>query len=159
MKKRIAIIAALTSVLPMGQPSIIGTSAVLTSAFVIFNIPEEANAGNGDFYYNRGVRKYDRGDYYGAIADYTKAIEINSRDADAFFNRGLAKEDLKDYYGAIADYTKAIEINSRDADAYINRSVVKEKMGDLYGACFDAKKAVNLGDRSSDNKLWIRENC
>ena len=158
MKKRIVIIAALTSVLPMGQPLIIGTGAALTSAVVILNIPEEVNAGNNDFYYNRGVRKYDRGDYYGAIADYTKAIEINSRDADAFFNRGLAKEDLKDYYGAIADYTKAIEISPK-ADAYINRSLLKETMGDLYGACFDAKKAVNLGDRSSDNKRWIRENC
>ena len=158
MKKRIAIIAALTSVLPMGEPLIIVTGAALTTAAMIFNIPEEANAGNGDFYFNRGILKYDRGDLYGAIADYTKAIEINPNDADAFFNRALAKEDLRDYYGAIADYTKSIEINP-EVDVYINRSLLKEKMGDLYGACFDAKKAVKLGDRSYDNKLWIRENC
>jgi len=158
MKKRIAIIAALTSLLPMGQSLIMGTGAVLTTAVVIFNIPEEAKAGNDYFYYNRGIKKYDRGDYYGAIADYTKAIEINSRDADAFFNRGLAKEDLKDYYGAIADYTKAIEISPK-ADAYLNRSLLKEKIGDLYGACFDAKKAINLGDRNFENKSWIRDNC
>ena len=158
MKKRIAIIAALTSVLPMGQPLIIGKGAALTSAVVIFNIPEEVKAGNDYFYFNRGIKKYDQGDYYGAIADYTKVIEINSRHDDAFFNRGIAKEELKDYYGAIADYTKAIEISPK-ADAYLNRSLLKEKIGDLYGACFDAKKAIDLGDRRSGHKLWIRDNC
>ena len=158
MKNRTVIIAALASILPMGQPLMIGTGAALTSAAVIFNIPEKAQAGNGDFYYNRGIKKYDRGDYYGAISDYTKAIEINPRDADAYYNRALAKDDLKDIYGAIADYTKSIEI-SPAADAYLNRSLLKEEIGDLYGACFDAKKAINLGDRNFENKSWIRDNC
>ena len=45
-------------------------------------------------------------DYKGAIADYTKAIEIDPNYADAYNNRGIAKDELKDYKGAIADYTK-----------------------------------------------------
>ena len=115
MKKRIAIIAALTSVLPMGQPLIIGTGAALTSAVMIFNIPEEANAGNNDFYYNRGIRKYDRGDYYGAIADYTKSIEI-SPEADVYINRSLLKETMGDLYGACFDAKKAVNLGDRSSD-------------------------------------------
>ena len=30
-----------------------------------------------EYYYNRGNAKYDLQDYDGAIADYTKAIELN----------------------------------------------------------------------------------
>ena len=30
-----------------------------------------------EYYYNKGLAKYKLQDYYGAIADYTKAIELN----------------------------------------------------------------------------------
>ncbi len=159
MKKRTAIIGALVSLMPLGQPLVIVTGAVLTSAGVILSVPEKVNAESSVFYYNRGNDKYDVGDYYGAIADYTKAIEISPREADAYYNRGLAKHDLNDYYGAIADYTKAIEINPREADAYVNRSMVKEEIGDLNGACVDARKAVYFGDRDRENRQWLKENC
>ena len=98
-------------------------------------------------------------DYYGAIADYTKAIEINPNDGDAYYNRGASKGDIEDYYGAIADFTKAIDINPNDNGSYWNRSIAKERIGDIEGACADAKKSVSLGDATTDNQRWIRNNC
>ena len=154
MKKRTAVIGALVSLLPMAQPLIFGTGAVLTSAPVIFSVPEKAKAESAVFFYNRGIDKYDRGDYYGAIADYTKAIEINPRFADAYYNRGNLKRDLEDYYGAIADYTKAIEINPRYVEAIENRGFAKSKLKDYEGACMDYRKALSLG--SQRLKTWIR---
>ena len=44
MKKRTAIIGALVSLLPVGQPLVIGTGAVLTSTAVMVSIPAEVNA-------------------------------------------------------------------------------------------------------------------
>ena len=76
-------------------------------------------------YNNRGVAKKSLKDYYGAIADYTKAIELRPDDALLIYNRGVAKNYLEDYYGAIADYTKAIELNPDDASAYNNRGMLK----------------------------------
>ena len=45
--------------------------------------------------YNRGSAKVSLKDYYGAISDYTKAIEINPNDAKAYYNRGIAKANVK----------------------------------------------------------------
>ena len=57
-------------------------------------------------YYNRGNSKAKAKDYYGAIADYTKAIEINPNDAGAYYNRGISKYYLGDKNGACQDARK-----------------------------------------------------
>ena len=97
------------------------------------------------------------GDFKGAIADYTKAIEINPNYGRAYNNRGNSKHNLKDYQGAIADYTKAIKIDPNDADYYYNRGNSKEELGDLKGACTDWRKAAELGD--TDAAKWVRNQC
>ena len=103
-----------------------------------------------------GISKKNLADYKGAIADYTKAIELDPDYASAYYNRGNSKNSLKDYKGAIADYTKAIELKLDDA-AYNNRSISKENLGDLNGACADARKAASLGDSSSAK--WVKNQC
>jgi tetratricopeptide (TPR) repeat protein len=40
---------------------------------------------------HRGYAKKRLGDKKGAIADYTKAIELNPQYADAYYSRGNAK--------------------------------------------------------------------
>ena len=97
-------------------------------------------------YFNSGNNKFKKNNYFGAgaIADYSKAIELDPEYAAAYSNRGIAKSDLKDYYGAIADYTKAIEINPDYADAYSNRGVAKADLKDYYGAIADYSKAIEL---------------
>ena len=96
-------------------------------------------------YQLRGKVKFEKGDYNGAISDYTKAIEINPNYVDAYFNRGISKAELKDYSGAISDYNKAIELDPNDATAYNNRAASKYFANDLKGACEDAKKSASLG--------------
>ncbi len=147
MKKRTAAIGALVSLLPMGQPLVIGTGAILTSAAVLLSAPEKAQAESASFYYNRGNDKSDAGDYYGAISDYSKAIEINPRDAIAYYNRGYSKNELKDYRGAIVDFTKAIEINPRYSRAYTNRGFSKVKLGDNSGAISDFNKSIEINPK------------
>jgi len=159
MKKRTAFIGAILSLIPLGHPLLIKTGVVLSSSAVMLFLPEKVNAETYTFYFNRAFEQGENGDYYGAISDFTKAIEINPTYATAYYNRGWNKAKLKDYYGAISDYSKAIEFNPNDNDYYINRSIAKEYIGDIKGACVDAKKAVSLGDTASDNKSWIRNNC
>ena len=63
------------------------------------NLPYDAEA-----YTNQGNAKGFLGDYHGAIADYSRAIELKPDEAEVYFLRGVAKEGLGDYDGAIADY-------------------------------------------------------
>ena len=111
-------------------------------------------------YYNRGRAKRSLEDYKGAIADYTKAIELTSKVENQnvlLKNRGNTKTDLEDYEGAIADYTKAIELDSDDANAYFYRGDAKEMLGDFNGACEDWKIAVSLGNEEA--KKWVANQC
>ncbi len=116
----------------------------------ICNNKEKVNANNNNFYFKRGVEKQNKGDSYGAISDFTKAIEINPQHADAYYNRGNAKHKLEDYDGAISDYTKAIEINPQDADAYNNRGWIKEKLKVYNGAISDFTKAIEINPQDAD---------
>ena len=74
MKLRHTAIAAALSLVPLGQPLVIGTGAVLTSTAVMLSVPQRVNAESAVFYYNRGIDKYNAGDYSGAIADFNKAV-------------------------------------------------------------------------------------
>ena len=107
-------------------------------------------------YFQSGYDKDDKGDYYGAISDYTKAIELNP-DANTYYNRASSKKKLKDYYGAISDYNKAIELNSNYTSAYVNRGIAKELIGDMNGACADWKRAANMGHTNAAK--WVANQC
>src|SRR5256886_8544113 len=80
----------------------------------------------------------------GAIADYTRAIDLGSTNPAAYNNRGNARAENKDLDGAIADYTRAIELKPDYARAYYNRAVTKEAKGDTAGAKADFKTAEKL---------------
>ena len=145
MKKRTAFIDAILSLIPLGQPLIIKTGAVLSTTGFLLSFSEKVYAKNSMFYFNRAFDKEKKGDYLGAIADYTKAIEIDPEDIESYNNRGLVKHELEDYSGAIADYTKAIEINpTYYVDPYVNRGVAKYELNDYSGAIADYTKAIEL---------------
>ncbi len=50
MKKRTAVIGAALSLIPMGQPLVIGGGAALTSAAVMLAVPQSAQAESSNYY-------------------------------------------------------------------------------------------------------------
>jgi tetratricopeptide (TPR) repeat protein len=85
---------------------------VLLFSFVSFSQTAREHLENG-------LDKYDLKDYYGAIADYTKAIEINPNSAKAYYRRGLEKYRLRDKNGSCQDARKAQQLGY-DATQLIN---------------------------------------
>ena len=71
-------------------------------------------------YYNSGLKKHQNGDYYGAISEYTKSIELDPNFSYAYFNRGIAKEILKDLNGACSDYRIAARMGHSYAKEIVN---------------------------------------
>lgn len=88
--------------------------------------------------------KYAKGDFNGAIAILTKAIELNPNNAEAYNDRGFAKNTKGDFDDAIADYDKAIKLHSNYALAYTNRGLTKDLKGNHNGAIADWTEAIKL---------------
>jgi len=104
-------------------------------------------------YYNRGFDKDDNGDIYGAIADYTYAIELKPDYTSAYYNRGILKSDyLSDYSGALADFNKSIELAPRKFSAYNNRGALKYKQGDYQGAKADWEQVLRINPNHTNAK-------
>ena len=110
-----------------------------------FSAYAQKTGDDAEAYLNKGFAKHVSVDYYGAIKDYNKAIELKPDFANAYVYRGLAKGDLGDYKGGIQDYNKAIELKPDDAKAYYFRGINKGVLDDKKGACLDLSKAGELG--------------
>ena len=95
-------------------------------------------------YFERGWKKYQSGDYYGALDDYNQAIQIDPQYAIVYTNRGWLKHDkLGDYQGALHDYNLAIQLDPQYALAYNNRGWLKhDLLGDYQGALQDYNLAI-----------------
>ena len=95
-------------------------------------------------YFNWGNKKFDLGDYAGAIADYTQALRLKPDFALAYYNRGIAKKELGQYIAAIADYTETIRLKPDHASAYYNRGIAKRKLEQYDAAIADYTEAIRL---------------
>lgn len=104
----------------------------------------EINKLNYADYLYGGFAKFEDKDFEGAIADFTKAIEINSDSADVFFGRGLAKQHLDDHVGALKDFNQAIGIGLEFEEVYYSRGLTKEALEDYQGAIADYNKAIKI---------------
>ena len=70
-------------------------------------------------YFNNAIEKITNQDYYGAIADYTKAIEIDPDFDYAYGSRANAKRALGDSNGYCADMKEAARLGNDDAVKWV----------------------------------------
>ena len=76
----------------------------------VIGIPISSNPDDAIAYNERGYRRYKRGEYFGALTDFNKAIQINPNLADAYLNRRLVNEVLGNEQSSERDLLKAIAI-------------------------------------------------
>src|SRR4051812_27182099 len=62
-------------------------------------------------YLKLGNTRFSKGDMEGAMADYTKSIELDPQLAEAHLNRGKARRAKGNLDGAIDDYEAAIQLD------------------------------------------------
>ncbi len=95
------------------------------SSIPISNNPDDAIAYN-----ERGYRRYKKGEYFGALTDFNKAIQINPNLADAYLNRRLVNEVLGNDQLSERDLLKAIALepdNPRVSSFYrANKDLLKD---------------------------------
>jgi tetratricopeptide (TPR) repeat protein len=97
----------------------------------------------------RGAVRSAMGNSAGAIADYTKAIQLAPRGAGAYKNRcrerATAKTDLQ---GALEDCNQAVTLTPNDWAAYDNRGLVYLQMAKPANAVADFDTALALSNNS-----------
>ncbi len=106
--------------------------------------PATAQAQSAADYRDQAQAKSERGDLDGAIADFTKAIELDPDHARTYARRGDARKGKGDLDGAIADYTQAIEKDPSLFWGYYDRARARMERGDLDDAIADFTRALDL---------------
>ena len=98
-------------------------------------------------FYKRGEERSGSNDVDGAIADYTKAIELDPKFAAAYCARAHTRPFKKDY-AVIADWDKCISLKPADDKYlftdYLERGEAKADMKDYEGAIADSTKSIDL---------------
>jgi hypothetical protein len=126
------------------------------------NEPDDAELYylRGSLYYARYQTAYeaddpraDGEDFWRAVTDFTKAIELDHEYAEAYSYRGLTYLGLGLTEQGLADYNTAIDLDPQLAIAYYGRAFAYEERGELESAIADYKRFLEL----SDDPYWRAE--
>jgi TPR repeat/Tetratricopeptide repeat len=102
------------------------------------------NPASADDYSQRGIARFEKNDFDGAIADFTKAIELKGQNLEfCYYFRGIALYRLNRLDEAIADLTKAITLKQHPR-FYDDRGNLMAQKGDFDGALADLNKAIEI---------------
>jgi len=103
-------------------------------------------------HFDQAVRFFFSRNYDGAIAEFTKAIELNPKFDRAYTNRGISWMEKGEYDRAIDDCSIAMELNPKQLQAYSSRGNAWRFKGDFNQAVADYTKAIELN--SNEARLY-----
>lgn len=138
---------------------------VLIYLFILTSAAHGQNITSANEYSQRGIARFEKNDLDGAIADFTKAIEMNGQNLEyCYYFRGMAHYRKGNADQAIIDLSKAIAIKPHPR-FYDDRGNLLAFKGELDRAIADLNKAIEMapqyakayGDRGIV-RLMRREN-
>ena len=111
--------------------------------------------------------KHGNQDYFGAIADLTKAININNKYPIPFIRRAYLRFEIKHYKNAKEDLTKAFKLNKKCpinkrcseiclVRAYLLSALINKNLEKIQYSILDLEKAINIINNSR-SKFWFGE--
>ena len=130
-----------------------------------FNIDNPENFVD---FYKRGVLRYDRGNYEGALSDFNGAVKLQpeNRFMMLYAYIGSTQHELENYPMAVRAFDKAILFEPTDPTQkpawvriYYNRGVSKYFMEDKENACRDMNKSKKLGLSDEEAIKHIKKLC
>ena len=102
---------------------------------------------------NRGNICFGRGDYEGAVQDYSKALELGSQSAGTYIYRAHSFRHLNLYDRAARDYNEALGLNPNNADVHVGMGILHSLRGDHNRAIISFDRALQVD--SSDPYTYL----
>jgi tetratricopeptide (TPR) repeat protein len=109
-------------------------------------------------YYRQGNEAFDRKDYYTAIEQYKKVINLTPSYKEAHWNLALSYFETKQYSNAVASYGTAISYYTeykKLAELYYWRGRSKKELGEIDGAIGDYNSSLSY-DATYGDSYWSR---
>ena len=100
--------------------------------------------------FQEGYAKFRAKDFDGAIAAYTKSIELNPNQSAAYVSRGGAYNALKQSERALADFNESIRLDPNGPVAYVNRGNCYADLHQLQRAIEDYNEAIRIDPKHAD---------
>jgi tetratricopeptide (TPR) repeat protein len=98
----------------------------------------------------RGLARFGRKDFAGAIDDYTQALALPADDrVETYRGRGWAHLFSNAAELALRDFDAALRLDPADPDGYAGRGAARVRLGDLRGAVADAEESIRREGRSA----------
>lgn len=94
--------------------------------------------------HRQAYARYEQGDYAGAQAGFSQAIDLNPDFSEAYNMRGYMRRLQDDLQGALEDYNASIRADPDNEYAYVNRGLALRMLGDVDGAIADYTQAIRL---------------
>jgi tetratricopeptide (TPR) repeat protein len=104
-------------------------------------------------YHYRGIVRDHLQDYYNALRDLDRALQLDPFNDEIFVSRGAVKLHMQSYLWSLNDFDSAIRINSKNILAYSNRAVARATLRDYDGALEDCSKAIQLDPYNAEAYL------
>ena len=128
---------------PASAPDSVPASAPATATAPDPVPATDAEPQSFEAYDRRGTAKMQAGNRDGAVADFSKAIELDPQLAGAFFQKAGAKgQQAVDNRMALDDYRRLTGLDSGYVFAFDNRGLMKYIGGDYRGAIADFSAAI-----------------
>ena len=124
-------------------------SILLVFFFFLTSAAHGQELTSADQYAQRGIARFQKNDFEGAIADFTKVIEMNGKDQEfCYYFRGMAYYRKGDAKQAIDDLGKAIAIKP-DPRFLDDRGNLLAQQGELDQAIADLNKAIEIAPQNA----------
>ncbi len=82
----------------------------------------------------KGNELFDRGDFPGAVKEYTEGLKRDPKNKSIFSNRCLAYIKLMEFEYALKDAEKCLEIDPNFVKAYVRKGTIQHMMKQYHKA-------------------------
>ena len=95
-------------------------------------------------HFDTGIARANAGDWTGAEAAFTTAIQAGRVDWEVFVSRGNVRQELGQLDAAVLDFSRAVELSPSELMPRFNRANARAQSGDLTGAVDDYTGVLEL---------------